>query len=229
MDFGSLSLGEKIAAGSGAALFLFLFPSWIEGRSAWELFNVVHILLAILALVALGLPLAKAAGYKQQLQPSDRAILTRVGTVALVFVLAYFLEALGKAQVGLWLSALAAAGIFYGGVTTPADEAPSRRRDRTRRPLSEGDYEERPPGMDSWRRDAPPADDEEQAGTGEDVSPGEHREPVVGDPDDAVTERGADSPRGPEADHRSAGAFGEPAPEFELTERREPRRRSPEV
>jgi len=227
MDFGSLSQGEKIAAGSGAALLLFLFPSWIEGQSAWELFNVVHILLAILALVALGLPLAKAAGQKQQLRPSDRAILIRVGTVALVFVLAYFLEALDKAQVGLWLSVLAAAGIFYGGVRTPGEEAPSRRRDRTRRPLSEGGYEERPPGMDSWRRDAPSAEDEEP-GQGDAIPPGDRREPADGEPDDAVPARGAESRGGAEVGHRSGRGFAEPVPEFEMTERREPRRRSPE-
>jgi hypothetical protein len=225
VDFGSLSLGEKIAAGSGAALLIFLFPSWIGGESAWELFRVVHVLLAILALVALGIPLAKAAGYNQQLRPSDRAILTRVGTVALVFVLAYFLEALDRAEVGLWLSVFAAAGIFYGGITTPGEEAAHRRRDRTRRPLAEGDYEERPPGMEDWRRGPPPLDDEGEGEAGPGYEGPERRRY----PEDPEPSRDPEPPRGAESTHRRETGFGEPTPEFEITERRPPRRRPPEA
>lgn len=159
----ALSRGERIAAVSGAALFVFLFPSWVQDESAWELFKIVDVLLAILAVAAVAFPLAKAAGYEQQLRPSDQAMTVRIGAVAPIVVLAYFLEAFNDAQVGLWLSVPAAAGIFYGGLTTPAAEAPARRRDRTRRPQADQDFEEPPPGMKSWRAAYPP--DEEPVAT----------------------------------------------------------------
>lgn len=151
MDLRILSLGERIAAASGAVLFVLLFVSWIQDQSAWQLFDIVDVLLAILALSAVALPLVRAAGVEPRLQASNQTILIRVAAVALIVILAYFLEALGDAQVGLWLAVFAAAGMFYGAATMPGEKAPTRRRDRTRRPLVEEDYEEPPPGMESWR------------------------------------------------------------------------------
>lgn len=223
MDLSSLSTGEKIAAVSGAALFLLLFPSWLADKSAWELFSVVSFLLAILAITAVAFPVAKAFGYPQQLRPSDRSILLRVGTVALVLILAYFLEALGNAQVGLWLSVLAAAGIFYGAVTMPSEDAPRRRsRDRPRRPLADEDYEEPPPGMESWRE-----------------SPRDEEEPDAGEPpaasrpaDEHETDPGPGSAQPPRrADRRPARDSSFDDLEFEEPARSETRRsrRPPDV
>jgi hypothetical protein len=225
VDLKSLSMGERIAAGSGAALFFFLFPSWIQGQSGWELFKIVDVLLAILALAAVAFPLAKAAGYKQQLRPSDRALLTRIGAVALVLVLAYFLEAFNTAQVGLWLSVLAAAGLFYGAVTTPGEEAPPRRRDRARRPRAHDDFEEPPPGMESWRG---------SAGAGEDPGAGDAGIGARGT-GEGETDPGLSSPEPPrrtEERPRRESSFEElefdPEPDPERTQARRPRR-PPEV
>jgi len=224
VDPQSLSLGEKIAAVSGAALFLLLFPSWLEDQSAWERFSVVSFLLATLAITAVAFPAAKAFGYRQQLRPSDRAILVRVGTVALVLVLAYFLEAFGDAQVGLWLSVFAAAGIFYGAVTMPDEEdRPRRARDRPRRPLVEEDFEEPPPGMESWRESARR---EEEA----DAAAAPTRASATGEHEADPGPGSAQEPRRRERPPRREGGFEElefeEAPE--RTETRRPRR-PPEV
>jgi len=225
VDLSSLSTGEKIAAVSGAALFLLLFPSWLADKSAWELFSVVSFLLAILAITAVAFPVAKAFGYPQQLRPSDRSILLRVGTVALVLILAYFLEALGNAQVGLWLSLFAAGGIFYAAVTMPTKDAPRRRgRDRPRRPLVEEDYEEPPPGMESWR----------EGGRGEEESEADEAPaPASSRPaDEHETDPGPGSAPPPRrAERRPARDSSFDDLEFEEPARSEPRRsrRPPEV
>lgn len=205
MDIRSLSLGERIAAASGVALFLFLFVSWLEGDHAWQLFAIVDVLLAILALSAVAIPLAHATGSELPVRPSNRTILLRVGVVAITFVLAYFLEALGDAEVGLWLSLLAAAGILYGATTMPDEEAPSRRRDRSRRPRAAEDFEQPPPGMQSWREGARYGDEGE----------GEAGEEEAGTPRSA---RGGERPRDPRA-----GAWAPPPDaEQEQSPRREP-------
>jgi hypothetical protein len=177
LDASRISFGERIAAASGAALFVLLFVSWIDGENAWELFSIVHVLLALLALTAVALPLAKAVGAEPPLRPSNRTILTRVGVVALVLILAYFLEAFSSAQVGLWLALLAAVALLYGAATMPDDETSSRRRDRTRRPRAAEDFEQPPPGMQSWREGARFGDE----GEGEGDEPGAARSARVGD------------------------------------------------
>ena len=46
----------------------------------------------------------------------------------------------------------------------PNEDAPRRRsRDRPRRPLAEEDYEEPPPGMESWRDSTRPGEEPEAA------------------------------------------------------------------
>ena len=221
MDLQSLSLGEKIAAGSGAAFFLFLFVSWLEALTAWQLFDIVDVLLALLALVAVALPLAKAAGAELPIRPSNKAILTRIGVVVLTVTVAFFLEGADRG-VGIFLSVLAAAGILYGAVTMPGEEAPPRRRDRSRPARTSRDFEERPPGMESWRDSAHDEEGPENSESGVGAAaPGEHEtDPGPGSP----------SPRTDDRPRRRDSAFEEL--EFEdAPERTETRRsrRPPEV
>ena len=158
MDLKSMSLGERIAAGSGAVFFVALFLSWLEGLTAWQLFDIVDVLLALLALVAVALPLAKATGAELPIRPSNKAILTRIGVIVLTVTVAFFLEGADRGF-GIFLAVLAAVGMLYGALTMPGDEAPRRRRERARRPLVEEDFEEPPPGMESWRGGAGDAEE----------------------------------------------------------------------
>ena len=204
MDLKNLSLGEKIAGASGAALFLFLFVSWLEGLTAWELFDIVDVLLALLAIAAVALPLARAAGAELPIKPSNKSIMTRIGVVILTVTVAFLLEGADRG-VGIFLSALAAVGILYGAITMPEEGAasPRRRRDRTRRPPDE-DFEQPPPGMESWREGAHYGDEEPPPATGRpggpEVTPGgsgarPRREPRA--PEPAPERPGMREPRRP--------------------------------
>lgn len=161
MDLRTLSLGERIAAVSGVALFGLMFASWLEDQSAWELFAIVDVLLALLALAALALPLAKAVGSGPRSPASTPATLTRIGIVTLTITAVFLLEGENR-ELGIFLAVLASAGILYGGITTPGLEASrggrgrersgrgERERARPRRPLATDDFEQ-PPGTEGRR------------------------------------------------------------------------------
>ena len=152
----TLSLGERIAALSGLALFALMFASWLENQNAWQLFdNIVDVLLALLALAALALPLAKAVGSGPRSPASIPATLTRIGIVTLTITAVFLLEGTNRG-VGIFLAVLASGGILYGGITTPGLETSrggrgrersgrgERARARPRRPLATEDFEQSP-------------------------------------------------------------------------------------
>jgi hypothetical protein len=159
MDLRSLSLGERIAGLSGAALFVFMFVPWLEGRTAWQYFSLVDVLLALIALLAVALPLLKATGSAPAVRTSTATALSRAGLVALAITATFLVEGTPR-NVGIFLAVLASAGILYGGMTTPeegGERAPRRRRgERPRRAYTTEDFEEPPPGMDEgdWRPSA---------------------------------------------------------------------------
>ena len=132
-----VSLGERIAAGSGILVFVSLFFDWFEERSAWELFAVVHVLLALLAFSAVALPVARAAGTRLPRPSAPRSVLAQVGAVALTIALAFLLEG-SEPGTGIWLCILAALGILYGGLVTPSQETRPRRRERPQARGAEG-------------------------------------------------------------------------------------------
>jgi hypothetical protein len=116
-----ISPGETIAAASGIALFLFLFFHWFAGASAWKVFDVVDLLLAAIAIVAVAVAGTKAMG-NRLFGDSAGLILLLLGTVAASITLTFVLEGNNR-QVGLWLSFFAALGLLYGGWRTMT-EAP---------------------------------------------------------------------------------------------------------
>lgn len=145
-------------------VFVSLFLDWFEKRSAWELFAVVHLLLVLLALSAVTLPAARAAGARLPTPPSLRSLLAQLGIVTLTITLAFLLEG-SEPGTGIWLCLLAALGILYGGLVTPRQEPRPRRRERPRtrvaaerwtppRPEGPPGREERPPV--EARPDQPP-------------------------------------------------------------------------
>jgi hypothetical protein len=116
-----ISPGETIAAASGIALFLFLFFHWFAGLSAWRVFDVVDLLLAAIAIVAVAVAGTTAMG-NRLFGESAGLILLLLGTVASSITLTFVLEGNNR-QVGLWLSFFAALGLLYGGWRTMT-EAP---------------------------------------------------------------------------------------------------------
>jgi TRAP-type uncharacterized transport system fused permease subunit len=112
MDTSRVSQGELIAGVSGLLLFVFTFLNWFEpSTSAWEAFDIVDVLLAIIGLGVAAVVGARASGTMIGIAPVSLAI---GGLVALSMVLTFVLEAEGR-EIGLWLALTAAAGITYGG------------------------------------------------------------------------------------------------------------------
>src|SRR5215211_4271083 len=129
-------LGDTIAAASGAALLVVLFLPWygvdlnVAGATvasghatAWEAFRFIDLLLFLVAVVAIAVPLARAAGSLRD----GSALVLAAGLVGLLLVLFRVIDLpasdihtvggdsieFGR-RIGLLLGLLAAAGVAYG-------------------------------------------------------------------------------------------------------------------
>ena len=154
MDTSRLSQGELIAGGSGLALLLFMFLPWYgvdvnvagfsasESGNAWEVFSTIDLVLFLVAAVAIGATVAKAAGAL----PADvpvAAIVAGAGGVAVLLVLYRLVDLPGPdipqvagggiefgRKFGIFLGLIAAGGVAYGGYVSmnespqPAPPAP---------------------------------------------------------------------------------------------------------
>jgi len=153
MDTSKLSLGDQIAAASGIALLIALFLPWYgvdvevagfsasESVSAWEALGFIDILLFLVAVVAIGVPVARAMGSLPDDVPGALLLLA-AGGLGLLLVLFRLIdipgpdvpEAAGNAiefgrKFGLFLGLLATVGITYGGwranAESPAGTTPA--------------------------------------------------------------------------------------------------------
>jgi hypothetical protein len=115
LDTSRISLGEAVAAASALLLFVFLFIDWFGPFSAWEVFDVVDILLTLAALVVVGLVIARAVGAALRLPTHPAQLITWAGVIALVLVLAFLFEG-EEREVGVFLGLLAALGMTIGGL-----------------------------------------------------------------------------------------------------------------
>ena len=150
MDTSKLSVGDQIAAASGIVLLISLFLPWYgvdvnlgglaEGSAnanAWEALDFVDILLFLVALVAIGVPAAKAAGALPADVPGPLLVLV-AGAIAVLLVLFRLIDMptpdLGggidfSRKFGIFLALIAAIGVAYGGwranEEAPAGSAPA--------------------------------------------------------------------------------------------------------
>ena len=113
MQTSRASEGELIAAGSGLALFIFLFLDWVLGASAWEAFDIVDVILAVIGLVPVVIVALRVAG--QPVRVEEGRLFYMLGVVATVIVAVFVLEG-EERKVGLFLALLAAMGLTYGGI-----------------------------------------------------------------------------------------------------------------
>ena len=115
MDTSKLSTGELIAAGAGAVLFISLFLDWIAGTSAFQIFDVVDIILALCALVPVALVVARLSGNTLRLPVDTGRLIVVLGIVATTVAWTFVLES-DELDFGIFLSLLAAIALIYGGV-----------------------------------------------------------------------------------------------------------------
>jgi hypothetical protein len=153
MDRSKLSLGDQIAAASGIALLIALFLPWYgvdvnvagfsasESVNAWEAMSFIDILLFLVALVAIGVPVARATGSLPEDVPGSLLILA-AGGLGVLLVLFRLIDIPGPdvpsvaessvdfgRKIGVFVGLVATAGIAYGGwranAESPAESTPA--------------------------------------------------------------------------------------------------------
>jgi hypothetical protein len=144
MDVRRLRAGEWVAGLSGGLLLVSLFLPWY-GPTAWEALAVNDVLLALIAAVAVALPLITATQGVPAVPVAFGAILALAGAVATALVLirvAWPPDGAGAREPGIWLALAGAVGSAAGGWLTIRDErlsAPGRTTDATGRPAAPPD------------------------------------------------------------------------------------------
>lgn len=139
MDTSRLGTGDLIAGASGVVLLISLFLPWygvdleVAGASidgdvnAWQAMGFIDILLFLVAVFAISVPLARAAGSLPEDVPAGLAVLV-AGGFGLVLVLFRLVDVPGPdvsaipgdtievgRKAGLFVGLIAVAGVTYGG------------------------------------------------------------------------------------------------------------------
>lgn len=141
MDTSRVSFGEMVAAASGLALFIFMFLPWygmsVEGVpdvgdtptfNAWEAFDLIDIVLLLVAAIAVAVAVLRAADSMPELPAPAGTIVMGAGLVAVALIAFRILVTPGEdsaqffgveieftRRIGLFLGLAAAGGIAYGG------------------------------------------------------------------------------------------------------------------
>jgi hypothetical protein len=148
MDTARLTTGDIIAGVGGIVLLISLFLPWYgvsvdvagfsasESGSGWEALGFIDILLFLIAVAAIGIVAAKAAGALPPDLPAP-VILLGLGALAVLLVLYRIIdipvdgdvpaEVDLSRKVGIFIALLASAAVAYGGWRTNT-ETPAGRR-----------------------------------------------------------------------------------------------------
>ena len=116
-----------IAAGGGLLLFISLFLKWVFEQSAWETFDLVDIILALIGLTALGIGAMLATGNTTNLPSSPSAIVTTAGLISFSIVAAFVLEG-DELGFGIFLGLVGTIAMLVGGMQLAATPAAPRTR-----------------------------------------------------------------------------------------------------
>jgi len=123
--------GPLIAAGGGLLLFISLFLTWAFEASAWESFDFVDVILALIGLIALGVGAMLATGNTMNLPSSPSGIVTTAGLISFSIVAAFVIE-LEERGFGIFLALVGTIAIIVGGTQLARGTgAPAAPRTRT--------------------------------------------------------------------------------------------------
>ncbi len=124
-----------IAAGGGLLLFISLFLDWFDVLgSAWEFMDIVDVVLALLALIAVGIGAMLATGNVMNLPRTPGSIVTTAGIIAFTAVATFILEG-DEQKFGIFLALIGTIGMIVGGTQLArGDVAPAAPRTRTTEP-----------------------------------------------------------------------------------------------
>jgi len=124
MDLSRLRLGEALAAAAGVLLLVVLFLPWYgalqEDDSAWEALRVLSVVLALTAVLAIGLALVTVTGRSVAIPVAASVLTAGAGIVATVLVLYRLLDEPGPNELvsvkyGAYLGLGAAFAVAFGG------------------------------------------------------------------------------------------------------------------
>lgn len=120
-----------IAAGGGLLLFISLFLDWFDVLgSAWEFMDIVDVILALLALIAIGVGAMLATGNTVNLPRTPGSIVTTAGIVAFTAIATFILEG-DEQKFGIFLALIGAIAMIVGGTQMARDGAGPVRRSTT--------------------------------------------------------------------------------------------------
>lgn len=132
-----------IAAGGGLLLFISLFLNWlgadgIDSLSAWEFFDVVDIVLALIAVIVIGIGVMLFTGNTANLPAAPGTIVKTASLIALAIVAAFVLDPIDFSgegvdiEFGAWLGLIATIVMLVGGIQLR--DAPAAPRPRAQEP-----------------------------------------------------------------------------------------------
>lgn len=122
-------MGEWLVGASGVVLLVSLFAPWFDEQSGWESFALTDVIMAAVAVGALALLLVAARFRSASPAVAYEAMLTLIGTAALVIVAIRLLSPPGDVVgrgIGAWLGLLASAGVVAASLVAMRDERVSR-------------------------------------------------------------------------------------------------------
>ena len=125
-----------IAAGGGVLLFISLFLKWFGAEgfdqtvTGWEVFSLMDIVLAAIAVMVAGIGGMLATGNTTNLPAAPGAIVTTAGLIAFGIVVANALDPFEgiDAKFGVWLALIATLLIIFGGMQLGRAPAAPRTR-----------------------------------------------------------------------------------------------------
>jgi hypothetical protein len=126
MDLRRLRHGEWIAGIAGVVLFVSLFLDWYNGVSAWETFAASDIVLAISALMGIGLAVAAATQRTPAVPQALSALTVPVAVVAAVLAVIHTIsipDGATSRDYGLWLGLAGALGVLIGAWRSMGDQS----------------------------------------------------------------------------------------------------------
>jgi hypothetical protein len=117
-----------IAAGGGLLLFISLFLSWIADASFWELYDIVDVLFALMALLAIAVGVGLYTGNPINLPGGAGPAVYTAGLIAFSITAFHLLEG-DERKIGIFIALIGSIGMIVGGLQLGrAAPAPPRTR-----------------------------------------------------------------------------------------------------
>jgi len=125
VDLRRLRHGEWLAGTAGAVLFVSLFLDWY-GANAWDSFAATDIVLAVCALMGVGLAVAAATQRTPAVPQALSAITVPIALAAAVLAVIHTVSLPNGAtqrNIGLWLGLAGALGVLVGAWRSMGDQS----------------------------------------------------------------------------------------------------------